>query len=311
MTDHPLVSVIIPTFNSGTCISKTIMSIENSGYQNIEIIVIDDGSIDRTADIISALSATNSNIRYYYQPNSGQSSARNLGIAQAKGSYIMFVDSGDTLTNNAIGTLVNIAQNYNCQLVSFDFRTDGPQTRSDIIAQPYPETGLKDTEAFKEHLYDGQTGNFVWSYFFDINLFRVDNIQFPPMINMMEDVVVLNAILDNIDEVYMLNKALYCYAIDPSSFSRTMDEDKIRQGAEALELLNKDKRNDNIYYASYITNLYIFLISSVIKSKSSYSLGREMTKRLTEINAQNTPQKAYNLKTHIKILIFKALFLVL
>ncbi|MHC1681565.1 MAG: glycosyltransferase family 2 protein [Clostridiaceae bacterium] len=92
-----LVSVIIPLYNSELFIYETIKSIIDQTYRNIEIIIIDDGSIDNSAEIVNKIikEYSKDTIRYYYQPNSGVSVARNNGIKKSKGKYIAFLDSDD------------------------------------------------------------------------------------------------------------------------------------------------------------------------------------------------------------------------
>lgn len=92
MSEMPLVSVIIPCYNSESWIEETLLSVYNQSYQNIEVIIIDDGSTDRTKEII--VSQKKENI-YFSQKNKGPSAARNLGIKMARGKYIAFLDSDD------------------------------------------------------------------------------------------------------------------------------------------------------------------------------------------------------------------------
>lgn len=87
-----LVSVIIPTYNRADVITRCVNSVLNQTYKNIEIIIIDDGSIDNTREVILQY---NKNIQYHYQHNSGVSKARNIGASYAKGKYLAFIDSDD------------------------------------------------------------------------------------------------------------------------------------------------------------------------------------------------------------------------
>ncbi len=96
MVEYPLVSIIIPTYNREEFIRNSIISAANQTYKNIEIIVIDDGSTDNTGCIVKQIQQnTDIKIYYYYQKNSGVSSARNFGIEKANGEYIAFLDSDD------------------------------------------------------------------------------------------------------------------------------------------------------------------------------------------------------------------------
>ena len=90
---NELINVVIPTYNRENKIKKCIESVLNQTYQNIELIIVDDGSIDNTASVIEDIH--DSRIKYVYQPNAGACVARNSGIKMAKGNYIALQDSDD------------------------------------------------------------------------------------------------------------------------------------------------------------------------------------------------------------------------
>ncbi|HEY9769027.1 MAG TPA: glycosyltransferase family 2 protein [Coleofasciculaceae cyanobacterium] len=92
---NPLVSAIIPAYNAERFIARTLDSILNQTYKNIEVLVVDDGSSDRTAEIVKAIAKKDSRIILLQQPNSGVAKARNLAIAKAKGEYIAPIDADD------------------------------------------------------------------------------------------------------------------------------------------------------------------------------------------------------------------------
>ena len=93
MGKTPLVSIITPAYNAGPYIKDTIQSVLRQTYRNFEHIIVDDGSTDNTAEVVRAF--TDSRIKYLYQKNSGQSTARNAAIAAAKGKYIALLDADD------------------------------------------------------------------------------------------------------------------------------------------------------------------------------------------------------------------------
>ncbi len=95
----PLVTCIIPVFNCEKYIESAIESVLNQTYKNIEIIVVDDGSTDRTPELIKKF---NGKIKYIRHPNSGSAAARNLGISKASGDFIGFLDSDDMWDKNKI-----------------------------------------------------------------------------------------------------------------------------------------------------------------------------------------------------------------
>jgi len=94
--ESPLVSVIIPTFNSEKYISDTIASVKNQTYQNWEVVIVDDCSTDRTQDIVLDFSKSDERIKFYpLEKNSGAGIARDFAVSKASGKYISFLDSDD------------------------------------------------------------------------------------------------------------------------------------------------------------------------------------------------------------------------
>lgn len=113
-----LVSIIIPAYNAEEYITDCIKSCIAQTYKNIEIIVIDDGSKDRTYEIVQEYSEKYNNIVIIHTENKGVSNARNLGIESASGEYISFVDADDELFPNAIYDLLKCSYNYDADIVS-------------------------------------------------------------------------------------------------------------------------------------------------------------------------------------------------
>lgn len=93
--NNSLVSVVIPTYNRANLLPNAINSVINQTFKNWELIIVDDGSIDNTKDVISEFIKKDSRVKYFYQKNSGQPSAMNLGIKNSKGNYIAFLDDDD------------------------------------------------------------------------------------------------------------------------------------------------------------------------------------------------------------------------
>ncbi|MET0463964.1 MAG: glycosyltransferase [Chitinophagaceae bacterium] len=92
-----MISAIIPCYNYGHLIADTISSILNQSYQELEVIVIDDGSTDNTEAVVKHIAAEDSRVRYFKFPNTGLGASRNRGIAVAKGDYFQFLDADDLL----------------------------------------------------------------------------------------------------------------------------------------------------------------------------------------------------------------------
>ncbi|EPR74767.1 glycosyltransferase [Winogradskyella psychrotolerans RS-3] len=113
-----LVSIIIPTYNRISFLLKAVESCINQVYNNVEIIIIDDGSTDGTEEIVSALLKTDwklHNIQYYRQTNAGASAARNYGLRLAKGEFIQFLDSDDLLFENKLENQIQFIKSNNLE----------------------------------------------------------------------------------------------------------------------------------------------------------------------------------------------------
>lgn len=114
-----LVSVIMPTYNRGSKIRESIISILNQSYKKIEVIVIDDGSTDKTKEVIDSIGRKE--VKYFFQDNSGACVARNKGMELASGKYIMFMDSDDLLHKDKIKVQVNAIKKDKTPFAICDF----------------------------------------------------------------------------------------------------------------------------------------------------------------------------------------------
>ncbi len=101
-----LISVVVPVYNIRDCLQRCVESIRNQTYSNLEILLVDDGSNDGTEKLADELAETDERIRVFHKPNGGSSSARNLGIREARGRYIGFVDSDDYIEPQMYGKLM-------------------------------------------------------------------------------------------------------------------------------------------------------------------------------------------------------------
>ena len=104
--DIPCISIIVPVYNSEHFLHECISSVLSQSYTNFELILINDGSTDASASICQEYASKDNRIVYFYKKNGGVSSARNLGLANARGKWITFIDSDDTVSKNYLSDLV-------------------------------------------------------------------------------------------------------------------------------------------------------------------------------------------------------------
>ena len=141
-------------YNAGKYVGDCLRSILNQGLscEDFEIIVVDDGSTDNGKDIVKQFNI----VKYTYQENRGQSSARNVGLAQATGQYVCFVDSDDMLVPNSIGVVLEKAIEYNLDMLTYDMATQYDKVVSG--------EGLSGIASGAEYLSKNNYNNGPWWY---------------------------------------------------------------------------------------------------------------------------------------------------
>lgn len=119
-----LFSIIIPVYNSQNYIKKCVLSVINQTYKDWEIIIVDDGSTDKSGEICDTLAKTNNKIKVHHKKNAGVSSARNVGIELASGERVMFLDSDDELEPNTLEVLFNEISKYDYDVIGWALKTN-------------------------------------------------------------------------------------------------------------------------------------------------------------------------------------------
>ena len=126
----PLVSVIIPVYNAQDYVALCIESVLNQTYQNFEVICVDDGSADKSIEIIKRLVYRDSRFHFIQIENHGQGYARNLGLEKARGKYVMFLDSDDFIESITLDLAVTRAEEDESDFVVFDWRYYNPVAKA-------------------------------------------------------------------------------------------------------------------------------------------------------------------------------------
>ena len=179
-----LVSVIIPAYNIEKYISRCLDSIIAQTYNNLEIIVVDDGSKDQTAEILDDYQKRDSRIIVIHKENGGVSSARNQGLDIAKGDYIGFVDGDDLIKPNMYEVLVKLLEEENADIAHCGYQMVFPD-RVDY----YYNTGRRKIQTTQEGLKDLLSGKMIEPALYN-KLYRkqlFNNILLDEKIRMNED----------------------------------------------------------------------------------------------------------------------------
>ena len=159
----PIISVIVPVYNEEVRISRCIESILNQDIQELELILIDDGSTDSSGRICEKYARKDSRIQVIHQKNSGVGSARNTGITASKGKYIAFVDSDDYLPNNSniYSKAISILEYNQVEVVAWLWQFQDENGNLVIDSEKIPSffSGKKSTREFAKGFYHGSYAN--------------------------------------------------------------------------------------------------------------------------------------------------------
>ena len=148
-----LISVIVPVYNIMDCLPKCVQSICGQTYTNLEILLVDDGSNDGTEKLVDELAQKDERIRVFHKPNGGSSSARNLGIREAKGKYLGFVDSDDYIDAQMYEKLMECIQEKGVRIAQTSRdEIDEQGNRLPDVCEPPRELFVCESERFMREL---------------------------------------------------------------------------------------------------------------------------------------------------------------
>ncbi len=281
------VSIIVPVYNVEKYLPRCLDSLVNQTLEDIEIIVVNDGSPDNSQKIINKYVKKYPNkVKSYIKENGGQGSARNLGIKEAKGEYIGFVDSDDFVELDMYEKLYNKAHQNKLDVVIC-----GSYNVDEI-------TGKKETEIDKIILNDQKKNAFfgrmaVWNKIYKRNL--ISDIKFRSKV-WYEDLDFTIKVLSKVNSVDYVNEPLYNYLLREGS---TMNNSNIERNLEirlAFDEIKKMSKYRNIIEFLAVDHIYISAIVRVINASGSHKLKKEVIKKLIDyiyINFNNFKNNKY------------------
>lgn len=158
-----MISVVIPVYKVEAYLDRCIQSIVQQTYEDLEIILVDDGSPDKCGAICDAWAAKDGRIRVIHKTNGGLSDARNAGLVVASGEYISFVDSDDWLAPDFYQILMQILHEQACDIVSCGFMSTSEVVQDVTIPDSLPTRILSAQEAVGELIRDGAVRQVVWN----------------------------------------------------------------------------------------------------------------------------------------------------
>lgn len=275
-----LVSVIVPVYNVEEHLDGCISSIVNQTYNNIEVILIDDGSTDASGQICDYWSAKDNRISVIHKNNEGVSFARNAGISLAKGEYILFVDSDDNIDKNLLELCVG-QFDRKTDLVIFGFRLCYNDGKVEEIHFKEKEYDLGDFEIKKNFIigpfFRHETGWTCWNRVFRKSIIDQYSLEFNLKGKVVaEDKLFCLLYILHIKKIKCINNCLYNYNQTDNSLMRNKDTSKsIKCGFEnemSIALYNHILKNADCkkFFEIYPIIHYLLLEPSIKEAGDMY-----------------------------------------
>lgn len=205
------ISVIIPVYNASDSIKTTLNSVINQSIDKMEVICINDGSTDKSSEILNKYSSKHDFIKIINQENMGPAGARNNGILEAEGEYIAFLDADDIyLDNEALGKMHKIAVNNDADMVSANLRKI---KQNGDLEDSYDYKNAQFTYFTKETIIKASEYGIPWAFYKNIykkEFLIKNNITFPDLLR-GQDPVFLAEVLTHIEQIYTVPLDFYGY----------------------------------------------------------------------------------------------------
>lgn len=235
---RPLVSIVVPAYNAEQHINECLCSLAGQTYEKIEVIVVDDGSKDKTADYCKLWEKRDPRFAVFRQANQGVSAARNKGLRESSGEWVLFVDADDWLEAEAIEKAIETSKDADVVVYGMATFNDDGATRGELLPPSYK---FMSSFALLQEIAKGNFQEFPFCYLFKRSLFNStisNGGPYEPDIFLFEDALVVQKILRANDLlITCLPEPLYRYRQTDSSASHGCNPSVARSGLKAISML--------------------------------------------------------------------------
>lgn len=245
-----LVSIVVPVYNCENYIERCIKSLLEQTYKNIEIILINDGSKDRSLDICKKYSNIDKRIVIIDKKNEGVSKARNTGIKKSNGKFISFVDADDYIDNTFIEEMLKKLYEYDADYVTCGYKRIYNEDHIEYVNNNLEEQVI-DANEYITKLLNVQNG-YGFAHMKLIKKEKIQNIEFNPNIQVGEDALFNIMLCENLEKIAIYNKSLYNYFFNQNSVVRKFDDKYSEKYLKSMEEMCKYIKNK--YSDNYIVN---------------------------------------------------------
>ena len=227
MLEKPVISVIVPVYNKKRYIERTLQTIQQQSLRNFECLLIDDGSTDGSGEICDVFAERDSRFKVFHIPNGGVSNARNLGLDQALGDYVTFVDADDEMHNVFLENLYECAAYSQAPIVIGNLKKIWGD-REDSLVLPIPYQGRYDMDSLLPDFARVQTDTGIYGFCAAKLLKReiIGDLRFDCKIKLAEDLDFYLELYPKVDTVCFDTKPYYYY-LQAAENSSMLDEDAL------------------------------------------------------------------------------------
>ncbi|MEG0051098.1 MAG: glycosyltransferase [Terrisporobacter sp.] len=240
----PIISIIVPVFNTSTYLNQCLESIVNQSFQNFEVICIDDGSTDNSFEILKEFEMNHDNFKAISQKNKGVAFTRNAALNLAQGEYIAFVDSDDYIKPNYLERLYKESITNNADVVICNHYRYFESSRLSLPIIYKKSKGIYNSKDILQGLIpDNLIHSYLWNKLWKKELFN--NVSFPIM--KFEDIAIMCDLIYNSKKIAVINDALYYYRIRKTSIVRSYSINTQNDYIKAYGYIRLFLENNNIY----------------------------------------------------------------
>lgn len=207
-----MISIIVPVYNAEKHLSKCISDVLNQTYENWELVLVNDGSNDESANVAEAYSQQDRRIKIFHTENGGVSTARNLGLERSSGEYICFMDSDDSIGKDYLSNLVS-EMKQDIDLVIFPINRVGQKGNTIETIRSYDQAFFaSDSASLFQHLNVVQYG-YCFSALYRKKIIAENNVIFPEKIDKCEDLIFVLKYILHSKKIRSSDKSDYFYNI--------------------------------------------------------------------------------------------------
>lgn len=220
----PQLSIIIPIYNAAPYLQKCLDSILAQAYTDYEVLLIDDGSTDGSADVCRDYAARDGRLSYLHKENGGVSSARNMGIRQAVGQFVCFVDADDWLQPDMLSTVMQTSSEMaDITFYGANKVQDGVVTETITFPDAFYDERNNIEQAIYQLRYAGERDVFGWTWdkVMRADIIRTHGIMFREDVSFREDELFAFEYCRHIKSLRVIDRALYNYRVLDSGLTHT------------------------------------------------------------------------------------------